>query len=232
MRGSSRGRSIAGRRVPAVVAALALGVAAIAIGACGDDDDDDGGDVSLAELKTHLPAPEDLGLKSDPEQSDVEADNANAFIVLGVNIPESTTAADVGTVLEDAGFQGGVGSTSHDSAKKLMVLMAAAQFDSEEGALEARDALHAEDLKQPCEAACVVSPREYEVQQIADAAAVHHVPNPGKPPPGLVKFEAYHAEFVIDSDLYIVQASFPPGWTSAAEFDDIVSTVYETASGA
>lgn len=233
MRGSpGGGRRIAGR-VPASVIAVALAAVALAIGACGDDDDDDAGagEVSLGELKTHLPAPDELGLKVDREH-DVEADNANAFIVLGVNIPESSTAGDVGTVFEDAGFQGGVGNTLRDSPKKLQVLMAAAQFDSEEGALEARDAMHAEDLKQPCKAACVVTPREYELQQISDAAAVHHVPNPGKPPPGLVKFEAYHAEFVIDSELYVIQASFPPGWKSAGEFDEIVNTVYETASGA
>jgi hypothetical protein len=45
------------------VGALLLAMAVIALGACGGDDEDRGGEVSLAELRSHLPAAGDLGLK-------------------------------------------------------------------------------------------------------------------------------------------------------------------------
>jgi hypothetical protein len=58
--------SLGGERESAGALALGLGalilaMAAIALGACGDDDDA-GGDVTLAELRSQLPAADDLGL--------------------------------------------------------------------------------------------------------------------------------------------------------------------------
>ena len=107
--------------------------------------------------------------------------------------------------------------------------IAAAAFDSEDGASTALDALHAEDLKQPCFGACVVSPTEYTVEGIPNSAAVHHVPNEGKPPPGLFTVEAYHVEFTVGSDLYLFQVSGAPG-LSEARFDRIAKAVYEYAT--
>ena len=189
--------------------------------------DDGGGDVSLAELKGHLPAAGELGLRLQRES---EWDNATDLLVQGLVIPEATRPSELGAAIEDAGFQGAVGSELADSRRESNVRIIAAQFDSEEGALEARDLLHEEDLKQPCRAACVVSPREYELDEIPDSAAVHHVPVRGELPPGVSKVEAHHAEFVIGPQLYVVQVDGPPSSTFSAEFDKVMRTVYEAAS--
>jgi hypothetical protein len=207
--------------------ALLLAVAVIALGACGGDDDDGGGDVSLAELRNHLPAAGDLGLKAQRES---EWHNATDLLVQGLVIPQATTPSELGATIEDAGFQAAVGSELADSRHKLNVRISAAQFDSQGGALEARDVLHEQDLKQPCRAACAVAPREYELDEIPDSAAVHHAPVRGELPTGMSPVEAYHAEFVIGPQLYVVQADGRPSPTFGAEFDRLVQTVYETAS--
>ena len=204
-----------------------LAMAVIALGGCGGNDDKRAGDVRLAELRSHLPAAGDLGLK---ELRESEWDNATDLLVQGLVIPEATTPTELGTTIADAGFQGAVGSELADSRHKLNVRISAARFDSQAGALEARDLLHGEDLKQPCLAACTVAPREYELDDIPDSAAVHHAPIRGELPPGRVPVEAYHAEFVIGQQLYVVQADGPPKSTFGADFDRLVQTVYEAAS--
>ena len=75
-----------------------------------------------------------------------------------------------------------------------------------------------------------MSPREYELDEIPNSAAVHHVPVRGKPPLGISKVEAHHAELVIGPQLYVVQADGPPSATSSAEFDKLMRTVYAAAS--
>jgi hypothetical protein len=112
------------------------------------------------------------------------------------------------------------------------VRIRAAQFDSEEGALEARDLLHDEDLKTPRPDACVVTPIEYELDDVPDSAAVHHVPTRVDLPPGASRVEAHHAEFVIGPRLYVVQVSGRPSSTFSADFDKLMRTVYGSASSA
>lgn len=123
-----------------------------------------------------------------------------------------------------------MGSELADSRHKLNVRIGVAQFDSEEGALEARDLLHEENLKQPCLAVCAVSPREYELADIPDSAAVHHAPVKGELPPDRSPVEAYHAEFVIGPRLYVVQAHGFPSSTFRADFNKLIRTVYGAAS--
>ena len=143
--------------------------------------DEGGDDVSLAKLKSQVPAAGDLGLKEERES---EWDNATDLLVQGLVIPEATKPSELGAKIEDAGFQGAVGTELADARHKPNVRIAAAQFDSKEGALEARDVLHKQDLKQPCAAACTVTPSEYKLNKIPDNAAVHHAPVQGELPPG------------------------------------------------
>ena len=210
-----------------LVGLLLLAALVVGAGCGGGGDHDGGGGVSLAELKGYLPAAGDVGLT---QQQEYEWDNATDLLVQGLVIPAATTPSKLGAAIEAAGFQGAVGSELADSRPELNVRITAARFDSEAGALEVRDLLHEEDLKQPCSAACVVSPREYELDEIPNSAAVHHVPVRGKLPPGTSKVEAHHAEFVIGPQLYVVQADGPPSATSSAEFDKLMRTVYATAS--
>jgi hypothetical protein len=208
-------------------------LAACVVAGCGggdgdNGDDDGGGGVSVAELKGHLPTAGDLGLRL---QRDYEWDNPTDLLVDGLVIPEATTKSELGAAIEDAGFRGAVGSELEAARGDSHVRMIAAQFDSEAGALEARDLLHKEDLKQPCSAACAVSPSEYELDNIPDSAAVHHAPIRGELPPGISPVEAYHAEFVIGPRLYVLQRDGAPSSTFDAKFDKVLRTVHEAALG-
>ena len=215
----------------ALRAKLGVGVLAtlvIVIAACGGGDGDDGGkNVSLAELRNHLPAAGDLEVV---QLREFEWENATDLLIQGLVIPEATTPSELGAAIEDAGFQRAVGRELQDSHHKFNLRIGAVQFDSEEGAREARDLLHEQDLKQPCSDACIVSPREYELAEIPNSTAAHHVPVRGKLPPGKHKVEAHHAEFVIGRQLYVVQADGAPDATFSAEFERVMRSVYEAAS--
>ena len=131
----------------------------------------------------------------------------------------------MGATIEDAGFEEAV--SKEFSGDDLNVRMVAMQFDSDDGALEARDLLHEEDLKSPCPDKCIVTPLEYELSDVPDSAAVHHVPNEDDGP-----VEAHHAEFVIGPNLYVVQVDGKPSETFTADFDELMQTVHESASSA
>jgi hypothetical protein len=207
--------------------ALILALAVIALGACGGDDDDEESEVSVAELNRGLPTAGDLGLD---ERGESEWDDATDLLAEGLVIGAATDPSELGAAIEDAGFRGAAGRDL--GGRDLNVRILAAQFDSEEGALEARDLLHDEDLKQPCAEACVVAPREYELDDVPESAAAHHVPIPGDVPSGQSKVEAHHAEFVIGPQLYVVQVDGRPSSTFSAEFDKLMRTVYGSASSA
>jgi hypothetical protein len=209
-----------------LVGLLLLAAPVFGAGCLGGDDDGDGG-VSLAELKGRLPAADELGMTL---RRKYEWKNPTDVLVQGLVIPEATTPSELGAAIQDAGFQGAVGSELEATRKKSNVRIVAAQFDSDDGALKARDLLHKQDLRQPCAAACAVSPSEYKLGEIPDSAAVHHAPVRGKLPAGLSPVEAYHAEFVIGPKLYVLQRDGPPSSTFGAEFDKVLRTVYEAAS--
>ena len=178
-------------------------------------------------LGSTLPTAGDLGLD---ERRESEWDNRNGPPCDGLIIPAGTDPSELGAAIEDAGFQGAVGREL--GGPGLNVRFSAAQFDSEEGALEARDILHEQDLKSPCAEACVVTPLEYELDDVPDSAAVHHVPTEGDLPPGESRIEAHHAEFVIGPRLYVVQVDGKPSSTFSADFDKLMQTVYGSASSA
>ncbi len=162
-------------------------------------------------------------------EREFEWDNATDFVVQGPYISDATAPSELIGEIEDAGFQGAAGVQLTDSEHQASMIVAVVRFDSADGAADVRDLLHAEDLKQPCFDACVVTPTEYEVDAVPDAVAVHQAPNEGKPPPGHFKFDAYLAELAVGEDLLLVDASGPPGSISGSEFDRAVSAVQERA---
>jgi hypothetical protein len=212
--------------LPPCIVALILALVVIALGACGGDDDGESGG-SVAELTSSLTAG-DLGLEE--RSGELEWDNARELFAGELVIGGTTNPSELAAAIEDAGFQGAQGSDL--VSQKVNVRIRAIQFDSEEGALEARDLLHDEDLTSPCAEACIVTPIEYELDDVPDSAAVHHVPTEVDSPSGGAKVEAHHAEFVIGPQLYVVQVDGQPSPTFSADFDKLMGTVYESASSA
>jgi hypothetical protein len=208
----------------AVLASLLALTAAAATG-CGGDDD--GGTPEA--LKGHLPQGKDLGLQTERE---FEWTNATDYGVQGPFYSEGTKPSEWIDAIENAGFEAGAGVTLVDEKSGSTLWLGAAEFDSDQGATEARDRLHEEDLKQPCLAACAVTPEEHEVAGIPESVAVHQVPTPGKLPKGLHRFERYLLEFTVGSNLYFVQSDGPPGEMSPQEFEKLANSVYEQASAA
>jgi hypothetical protein len=201
-----------------------LGIALVgSLIGCGDD----GGDgASASELKKRLVPADQVGLEVERE---FEWDNPIDFVTQGVFFAEATAPSELIGQIDDAGLIAAAGEVLKDKRGGIHVFVDAATFDSADGATEARDALHAEDLKQPCFAACTVSPVEYAFEGIPDSVAVHHAPNPGKPPPGHFKFEGYLVEFTIGNDLYLAQMDGPPG-IPKARVNRIARAVYEYAA--
>jgi hypothetical protein len=175
-----------------------------------------------------VPAQE-LGLELEVER-EFSWDDATDFIVQGVHISEETPPSQVIEAIEDEGFVAAAGHLLKDEKGERFVGVDIAAFDSEEGAQSARDALHEDDLKQPCFGACVVTPVEHTVDEVPNSVAVHQQPNEGKPPHGLFKFEAYAIEFTIGSRLYVLEADGPPGAISESEFERAATAVYEHAA--
>jgi len=202
---------------------MALATLVIGIAACGGDQ----GDTSLVDLKERLPAAKVHGLESE---RGFEWDKATDFVAQGVFYSEGTKPSELIGAIDDAGFNGGVGAVFSDPKRQSHLWVMAAEFDSDEGALKARERLHAEDLKQPYFAGCAVTPQEYEIEGIPDSDAVHAVPMEGKPPPGLFKSETYLLEFTVGPQLYIAAVDGPPGYTSDEEFDEMANAVYEQAT--
>jgi hypothetical protein len=190
----------------ALVALLATG----ALAGCGDDDDDGGDGASAADLKKQLLPESDVpGYKV---QRTFAWDNATDAVVQGLFLPEETPPSRGVEVYEDAGFEAGAGEqlvkgNPFEGPHAAVVVI---EFGSEDGARDALDFVHGEDLKQPCFAVCSVNPREMAVDGIPGAKGAQLLPlrNPpdNAPPP----FEAYAVEFTVGARLFVVGGSGGP----------------------
>ena len=195
-----------------------------ALGAgCGNDEE-----TSPASLKGLLPPPSQIG----PLKLEVpfEWDNPTDFIVQGTVLPQTTAPSEAVSKMDDAGFQAAAGDLLQPRGGGEPVNVDVARFDSSEGATQARDYLHSQDLQQPCAAACSVNPRALTIKGIPGATAVHQVPIKGNLPPGIFPFEAFAAEFVIGSDVFYAYASGHPGDIPPSAFERGVRAIYEHAS--
>jgi hypothetical protein len=208
------------KALPLLIGSL---VALPAVGlACGGDE------TSPASLKDRVIPAANLKLKSERE---FEWDNPTDFVVEGIHGPEKTRPSDIISAIDEAGFEAAAGRQLIAKGGEPGAHVSVARFDSEDGARQARDYLHEQDLQQPCFAACVVNPREHTVRGIPDSLAVYHEPIEGEPPPGLFKFVAFKIEFTIGEDLYVLDTMGAPGKPTEAQFDRWAKAFYEHASG-
>jgi hypothetical protein len=211
------------RFVCSILAAFAVAVPGMVVAGCGGGDDQ----ASPADLKPLLPPPSQLGPLKLEET--FEADNAIDFIVLGYQQPEGTAPSEAEGKMDDAGFQAAAGERMIPKGGGAPAYADAVRFDSSEGAEEAQDYLHEQDLRQPCAGACVVAPQEFAINEIPGATAVHYVPTNSPPPPGMQPFEAYAVEFTDGSDLFYATASGDPGDISPQAFKKGAIGFYEYA---
>jgi hypothetical protein len=191
---------------------------------CGDDNGDERTPESLESL---LPPPAQVG-PLRLERS-LAWDNATDFIVQGTVLPQATAPSAAIGQMEDSGFSAAAGQILTPKGGGEPVNVSVAAFDSADGAAEAQDYLHEQDLQQPCFAACAVSPNEFAIQDVPGVTAVHQAPVTGDLPPGVGPLEAFAAEFTIGSDLFYVYASGDPGDVPAPAFERGVLTIYEHA---
>jgi hypothetical protein len=211
----------------ALLSLFAFGLmGAVGAGCGGDGDDDEPAPESLAGL---LPPPAELGPLR--EERSFEWDNSIDFIVEGTVLPQATAPSSAIGEMDNAGFAAGAGQILIPKGPEggAPVNVSVAAFDSSDGATQAQDYLHEQDLQQPCFAACAVNPRELTIEEIPGATAVHHVPTKGELPPGLHRFEAFAVEFTIGSNLYYATASGDPGDIPEAEFEQGALRFYEHA---
>jgi ketosteroid isomerase-like protein len=145
-----------------------------------------------------------------------------------LGLPEDTPPSEAVAKMDDAGFQAAAGDQLRPKGGGAPVFVDAARFDSADGASEAQDYLHSQDLQQPCAGACVVSPQEFTIDGIPGATAVHQVPIDGPLPPGKQPFEGYSVEFTNGSDLFYVTASGDPGDIPPRVFEKAPSTSTST----
>lgn len=151
------------------------------------------------------------------------------FVVQGTVLPQGTVPSSAASQIEDAGFAAAAGDILVSKGGGPPVNVSAAGFDSSDGAGQAQDYLHSQDLKQPCLAACSVAPRNLTIKGIPGATAVHQVPVKEKLPPYIQPFEAYAVEFTIGKDLFYAHASGDPGDIPPGIFEKGAVNLYKYA---
>jgi hypothetical protein len=207
-------------------ALLAL-LVAVAVGAATGCGDGDGSDVSPQSLSKLLPPASQLGqLRLEGSLSWKDPVD---FVVQGTVLPQGTAPSSAASQIEDAGFAAGAGDILVSQGGGPPINVSVAGFDSTDGASQAQDYLHAQDLEQPCLAACSVSPQDLKIKGIPGATAVHQVPVKTKLPPYIEPFEAYAVEFTLGEDVFYAHASGDPGDIPPGVFERGAVSLYKYA---
>jgi hypothetical protein len=206
-----------------LIAALLLAWGATGCGGGGGD----GGGESAVSLKKSLIPPakiKPLVLRQSFSWSD-----PIDYVGQGLLLPETTLPSKAVAAMNDDGFTAAAGQLLVPKQGGVEVHELAASFDSADGAQKAQAYLHQQDLRQPCAAACIVSPKPYKLPGIPNLEAVHQVPNGVKPPPGEKPFERYLAEFRVGSNVYSVATDGSPGDVSPLQFKQGMQMIYQYA---
>lgn len=206
---------------------LGVALAAFSLAACGDGNEDP---ATPAEMKAALlPESQIDGLK---RVRLYEWTNSTDFAVEGLLVGETTSTDAVEATLAGAGFEAGAGEelASVDGDEQRdgpRVNVAVGRFGSEHDALALRDFLHAEDMRQPCAKACVVSAKELQVPEIPGAKARAHTPIANPPQDAPEPFEGYAVVFNVGPVLYVVESWSPPGTLDAADVIATAQAMYD-----
>jgi hypothetical protein len=195
-----------------LVMGLAAAVALVWLAGCGGSDD-----VSAASLRPRL-----LPVAFLPGFHQLRtfdwSDPVN-LVGEGIFLPEATHPSQAVKEIRDAGLRGSTGEDlNRGGANGDEVRTGVIKLESDSAAQKVRDWMHRQDLRQPCFASCIYSPRNLSVPGVPDNKAVKQVPDAAAigPPPGLppgAKVPAgfgpptrYLVEFTVGPYLYFAQA--------------------------
>ena len=196
-------------RMRSITVGLVVCMAAAGLAACGDDGSS--GKVSAASLKSRLLPPSSVpGFRlqrtfdwSDPVNLAVE----------GAKLPESTHPSVMVKAFKDAGLKGAAGERliKGRPPEESQVTIGVVKLKSAEGARQARDAMHAQDLIQPCFTACIFSPRNLPIPGVPTATAVKQTPSIPPPPGGGQGPPTFYlVEFTVGPYLYFSTSDGSP----------------------
>ena len=215
----------------------------LAFAACGGDDGDSSADatgpVTIDQrVVTEKDAPDS---KPDPVETPVSVSGPDEFLThLGdrfVNVTSQEVSdfknSFVRALHETRFIPAKPGDAHTRTAPHIFSLVM--QFDSEQGANDALDTLHADSLR-PCPKSCAERGEEFDVDSIPNSHGTHRfattesiqaVGETEETP-----FDLYEIEFADGVFAYRVQLAGPPRTVSQDEAERIATSVYERVKGA
>jgi hypothetical protein len=203
---------------PALLASVALGIG------CGGGD---GNQASPSDLRPLLLPAGSLPVKV---QRAFEWDNTTDFTVQGLSLPDASEPSKAVATIHRAGFEAGAGQLFSPPGGEAQAYSEVAKFESDAGANEVLDYLHAQDLLRPC-STCGVIARPLVVSGIPNAKGAHQAPRTGKVSQSGARqpFERYVIEFTIGPYLFVGKVTGRPGLVPARLFTAGVKSFYEHA---
>lgn len=212
-----------------------LALVLLALAACGGEDNKE-----PATLAQRVVAEEDApGSKPDPVEKRQQTADFEEFIdALGERAidPDKKTMTEVFT---EAGFEEAMADTRFYGATHRMtsphISSSAIQLQSEEGAGNAFEWLHADSLK-PCPKTCAVQISEFDVDGVPDARGVRRsqsaedIEAVGRE--GDVPFDSYQVLFSDGPFVYTVDVHGPPGSVTEEQVEEIATALHSRIEGA
>jgi len=217
--------------IPVLVA-----LTAVALVACSGGDDEAAAPVPPAQR--FVTAEDAPGSKLDPVETRQTTVDLDEFIAVISEQAVDPDQEEMTTVFQEAGFKGGgmdarfFGETHTFTAPH--VFSSFIELESEDGATSALDWLET-DSRKPCPMSCAVQISTFDVDDIADARAVHRIATAEdiervgtedqRP------FDSYWVGFTEGSFVYTVDLRGPPGSVSEEQALDIASAYYDRLTG-
>jgi hypothetical protein len=218
------------------------GAAVLSLAACGGDDGNATatGPVTMAQrVVTAEDAPDS---EADPVEAPVAVSGPDEFIArLGdrfVNVTQQEIsdfkiAGFVQALHETRFIPESPGGAHSRSAPHIFSLVM--KFESEQGANDALDTLHADSLR-PCPKTCAEQAEEFDVDGIPDAQGTHRfataesIQETGDTEE--TPFDLYEIDFSDGVFAYRMQLTSPPGKVSQSEAEEIAGSLYDRVQGA
>ncbi|MBA2425319.1 MAG: hypothetical protein H0W35_01120 [Actinobacteria bacterium] len=212
-----------------LLAALAL----VTLAACGGGDEAEPEEpAALAQrVLTEEDAP---GSKPDPVETRQTTVDFDEFIDVLNNVAIDPDAEELNDVFTEAGFQAAIIDTRFYGEEHVggapHITSSVIQLQSEQGAKDALEWIHADDMK-PCPKTCAVQVSEFDVDDISDTPGVHRSQSAedieAVGADDDMPFDSYRIAFTDGSFVYTVDLHGPYGSVTEDEATDIAHALHE-----